>query len=532
MNEYRASCSAWQYARRVSCVVVTGLLIATLATIFYLVALASPAGADEWIQPVDAPVVDPFRPPATRFGAGNRGLEYGAPAGSSVAAVDDGLVAFVGFVGTKRYVVIEHGSGLRSTYAFLSSSHVVRGQRVAQGQLVATAGAGFHLTARLGSEYVDPALLFAGAEISLHLIDGVPAPTAGLSADARRGDAIAAFWQSASELSPNSLFADMAHGVGSWSELDCTSADVAVGPVGAGRIAVQVGGLGSSSGEASIGDLDLGGLGYDHASVVSFSYAGGCTTTPFGETAREAATPRDDWLGNSLDTSDYSPEDTYQDVYQSAERLADLVDAIAEQQPGTPIDIAAHSLGGVVTRLALEVLAARHPAGVPVDVVLTVGSPHQGADLGTTSLSVNESDILAGVAAAVSGGGQGQLEADSVRQIAEAGVDHLAPPGAPVDGVRVVAIAGSTDVIVPAEAAIWDGAVNSIVDTGVLGASTAHSDLPGRPEVARELGLAVAGMGQRCVGLRSVLAAAAKASVVDAAENAAGVLIGVAAWVF
>ncbi len=539
MFEYRALCSAWHYARRALGVIAVALLSGTLATALCLVTLASSAGAEEWIEPVDAPVVDPFRPPATRFGAGNRGLEYGVPAGSPVVAVDNGVVVFVGLVGAQRYVVIDHGGGLRSSYAFVTSSHVVRGQRVDQGQLVATAGAGFHLTARLGGEYVDPALLFAGAEIMLRLTDGVPAPTAGQSSPAvgpstgaGQSDAIAAFWQSAGELDPSSLFADMAHGVGVWSEQECTSADVPVGPVGAGRIAIQVGGLGSSSDDASIGDLDLNGLGYDSASIVGFSYAGGCTTTPFGQMTPRASAARDEWIGNALDATDYSPQDTYQDVYQSAARLADLVDAIAAQQPGTPIDIAAHSLGGVVTRLALELLADRHPSGVPVDVVLTIGSPHQGADLGTSSRSVNESDLLSGLAAGMSGGGQGQLEAESVRQIAEAGIDHLAPPPPPVDGVRVVAIAGSTDLIVPSEAAIWDGAVNSIVDTGVRDALSAHSDLPARPEVARELGLAIAGLGQRCVGLRSVLAAAGKGAVVDAAENAVGVLVGLAAWVF
>ena len=70
------------------------------------------------------------------------------------------------------HVVIDHGEGLKSTYAFVTSAAVVRGQSVKRGQLVATAGPGFHLTARLWGEYVDPQLLFGGAEIQVNLTDG------------------------------------------------------------------------------------------------------------------------------------------------------------------------------------------------------------------------------------------------------------------------------------------------------------------------------------------------------------------------
>lgn len=87
-------------------------------------------------------------------------------------AVDTGRVSFVGRVGSATHVVINHGEGLKSTYAFVSTTSVVRGQSVKKGQLVATAGPGFHLTARLWGEYVDPQLLFGGAEIQVNLTDG------------------------------------------------------------------------------------------------------------------------------------------------------------------------------------------------------------------------------------------------------------------------------------------------------------------------------------------------------------------------
>ncbi|MFM7068072.1 MAG: hypothetical protein ACKOYM_01305, partial [Actinomycetes bacterium] len=48
--------------------------------------------ATRYRPPVDALVVDPFRPPATRWGSGNRGLQYGARPGRAVRAIGDGVV--------------------------------------------------------------------------------------------------------------------------------------------------------------------------------------------------------------------------------------------------------------------------------------------------------------------------------------------------------------------------------------------------------------------------------------------------------
>lgn len=154
-----------------------------------------PAGAD-WTSPIDAVVVDGFRPPASRFGPGNRGLEYGDSVGLDVSAVDAGRVIFAGRVGRARHVVVDHGSGLWSTYAFLDSVGVVRGQRVAKGQIVGVAASGFHLTARLAGIYIDPALLLAGAEVIVQLdrveasLDRVTTPRSASVRGARWADRV------------------------------------------------------------------------------------------------------------------------------------------------------------------------------------------------------------------------------------------------------------------------------------------------------------------------------------------------------
>ena len=146
----------------------------------WLAASPSATSADtRWIPPVEALVVDPFRPPSSPYGPGNRGLEYGTAGGEAVWAVADGTVTYVGSIAGSRFVVVTHPDGLRSTYAYLQEWLVVRGQRLSQGQRLGTAGPGFHLTARLGDVYIDPALLFGGAEIVVRLVPSGSGERAG-----------------------------------------------------------------------------------------------------------------------------------------------------------------------------------------------------------------------------------------------------------------------------------------------------------------------------------------------------------------
>lgn len=136
-----------------------------------------------WRHPVSAPIVDGFRPPDNRYGPGNRGLEYGTAPGDPVAAVGDGTVRFAGSVGGNRFVVVQHGPDLKATYAYLNEIVVSVGRVVRAGDPVATAAAGFHLTARrtrspAGSgrseTYIDPLPLLTGRCFTVKL---VPLPT-------------------------------------------------------------------------------------------------------------------------------------------------------------------------------------------------------------------------------------------------------------------------------------------------------------------------------------------------------------------
>jgi murein DD-endopeptidase MepM/ murein hydrolase activator NlpD len=115
-----------------------------------------------WTRPVDGPVVKPFVAPVTRFGPGHRGVDFKAKPGTPVRAAGPGIVVFAGTIAHQRYVVILHRGNLRTSYSYLRSIKVRRGQRVREGQVIATTGRTvLHFGARRGPAYFDPMTLFA-----------------------------------------------------------------------------------------------------------------------------------------------------------------------------------------------------------------------------------------------------------------------------------------------------------------------------------------------------------------------------------
>ena len=150
------------------------LAIAVLATVLVAAALLAPparsAPAVEYRPPVDAPVVDPFRPPAHPYGPGNRGLQYGTRPGTRVRAAADGLVTFAGFIGANAYVSIRHADGIVTTASYLRSVTVRRGDRVEAGDVIGRTIDDLHFGARLDGEYLDPATLFTAYRVRVRLV--------------------------------------------------------------------------------------------------------------------------------------------------------------------------------------------------------------------------------------------------------------------------------------------------------------------------------------------------------------------------
>lgn len=140
--------------------IVSTVLLAALV-------LLGPAPVVEAVRPVEGPVVRAFDPPLHRFGPGHRGVDLAAAPGQLVRVVRSGTVTWAGPVAGRRYVTVDHGAGLSTTYGGVQPSVRV-GTRVVTGQTIGTvAPARRHLDwgARVDRSgrrtYVDPLLLLA-----------------------------------------------------------------------------------------------------------------------------------------------------------------------------------------------------------------------------------------------------------------------------------------------------------------------------------------------------------------------------------
>ena len=134
-------------------------------------AQAEPIAPTPHEPPVDAPVIDPFRPPPLPWLPGNRGIEYGPTTGQAVRASADGVVSFAGLVGGNLFVTVRHDDTLRTTAGFVDEVLVSAGDAVRQGQAIAIAGDTIHFTARRNGTYIDPMLLFQRFEVRVRLVE-------------------------------------------------------------------------------------------------------------------------------------------------------------------------------------------------------------------------------------------------------------------------------------------------------------------------------------------------------------------------
>ncbi|HUF33845.1 MAG TPA: peptidoglycan DD-metalloendopeptidase family protein [Acidimicrobiales bacterium] len=520
-----------------------------LATVIAVVAATAPAGAEPpapvvHSPPVDAPVADPFRPPVTEYGPGNRGLAYDLAPATPVRATADGSVVFAGMVGASQHVTVLHADGLRTSYSFLSAVGVRRGDAVRRGDVVGEAGRGFHLGARDGEHYLDPESLFGERVIDVRLVphgEPLPPTDAGLLAEQaslrdlvrqeepgllrRTVDALVhhgapivgkvagaaeAAWHSWRALTPAQVTRQINESLARHLLQDCTESSVVLQPPAGERVALLVAGLGSSSEHGAIDDVDLDALGYEPSDVVRYRYGGGRTATD-GDLHPGLA---------GLPAGTYGPEDTLGDVAERGRELATLVEQAAAARPGVPIDVYAHSMGGLVTRVALLELADR-PGGLDaLGQVVTIGSPHRGADLATAAL-LSEKGLVQDVAHIRK---VFDIPIDpystGVRQLAETSdlIKGLHTEGVP-DGVDLRTVAARGDLIVTADKADIPGRPAAIID---LSGPRAHSSLPGDPDTTRELQLGLAGLPPACQRFVDAVADAVVPAVISGITDAVG----------
>jgi murein DD-endopeptidase MepM/ murein hydrolase activator NlpD len=100
------------------------------------------------------------------------GVDYGAPTGTPVRSVGDGVVHFAGRQnGYGNVVEVQHGNERSTLYAHLSRIDVRKGQRVEQGERVGAVGATgwatgphLHFEFRVNGQHQDPLLIAKAAE--------------------------------------------------------------------------------------------------------------------------------------------------------------------------------------------------------------------------------------------------------------------------------------------------------------------------------------------------------------------------------
>ena len=102
----------------------------------------------------------------------HNGIDYGAPAGTSVRVVGDGVVEYAGWRnGYGNLVEVRHGGDKTTAYAHLSRIDVRRGQHVDQGQNIGAVGATgwatgphLHFEFRIHGQHQDPLAIAKASE--------------------------------------------------------------------------------------------------------------------------------------------------------------------------------------------------------------------------------------------------------------------------------------------------------------------------------------------------------------------------------
>jgi Peptidase family M23 len=153
-------------------------IIAALPVLIAFLVGALPAHA--WTWPVAGPVLQPFQLGSDPYVPGqHRGIDVGAPPGTTVLAPTNGVVSFAGTVPRGgRTITIATPDGYAVTLVHLGSVAVARGAAVEEGVAVGTIGPSgdaehaegyVHLGIRVASEphgYVDPESLLPSAPAS------------------------------------------------------------------------------------------------------------------------------------------------------------------------------------------------------------------------------------------------------------------------------------------------------------------------------------------------------------------------------
>lgn len=424
-----------------------------------LVCVPAPARAQEarpltpLAPPVDHSLGRAFEPPATEWGPGHRGIDYGVVPGVKVRAAGAGRVTFAGSVAGGLYVTIDHGGGLETTYSILSEIFVTEGETVDQSRFVGLSGhshrgqwAGLHFGVKLDDAYVDPLDYLGPMDVTgaIHL-----APLIEEEAAALDDDLVRAGGGAGTHLRPCRPPRPLTKDVGPPND----------------NVSVAIAGVASSTSGPLRSDLyspTFGprSLGYGARRSYTFSYRG-----TQGPRLHEP----------------YEPRDTEIDLRTSAAQLRRLLAKVARRHPNRDVDLIAHSQGGLVARVLLAGLARSWDPQLPrVEHLITLATPHRGVPL-AAFLQEIETDTLSGrwVNRALKEwadheGPVPDPHAPGVRQqVPGSSLERWLATEDTTFGTRVLSLVEANDLVVPAPRARFEGKTSRVLPAEHLDAHDA-----------------------------------------------------------
>ncbi|ABD68477.1 peptidase M23B [Rhodoferax ferrireducens T118] len=135
----------------------------------------------------------------------HQGVDYGAPTGTAVRSVGDGVVDFAGVQnGYGNVIILQHRNNYKTVYAHLSRINVRKGESVSQSQNIGAVGATgwatgphLHFEYRINGVYTDPQNI-ARENVTTPLSDSAKPVFARLAAENRVALAAAASMQTGS----------------------------------------------------------------------------------------------------------------------------------------------------------------------------------------------------------------------------------------------------------------------------------------------------------------------------------------------
>ena len=572
------------FVRAVPIVVVVALVVAAL------VAAGDPVGAEPqpggWTRPVSGDVVRAFEAPPSPYAAGHRGVDFAAAPGTVVRAAGAGSVSFAGSVAGGRHVVIEHAVGLRTSYSFLRELTVRRGERVAAGAIVGTSGGRgghhqgdvLHFGVRRDDEYLDPMMLFSARDLTelVRLVPvgddarGGPWPVppdqqllmrefgrpprwlaeqfalAALEEERSFGDSVAGMVGSAagvgadlarqtgSELARVGAAAlmvggDLASRVADWSRRHVPVVTVLADlrEVGS-RFLEWVEHRRSCDADAPAAD-GTGGSGHTLLAVAGINSATGADGATFALDAEALGYLPEEvqWFSYAADGGAYDQEDTWVDLFVSAQGLGEQLRARQRAEPGREVDLIAHSQGGVVVDVFLQyVYEPTDPAYPPIGTVVTLSSPHEGAPLASALDRVDDSNAGRRVLAELRGRDLGLPLGRSTEQLSAHSELMTELWDRPLhEQLDVTSIGATDDLVVPAGRTEVPGATSV---TLVVDGLHDHGGIPSDPDALSTVRAALEGREPPCVSLLDGVRGAFTPVVIDRIETTAGNAAGAA----